>query len=57
MIKITETEKEFLQSEGFDYPEYLHHTLGKSRKKTYYATEAYDLMKCLRAYRKKVLAK
>ena len=57
MIKITKTEKEFLQSKGFDYPEYLHHTIGKGRKKTYYATEAYDLMKCLRQYRKQMLTK
>lgn len=56
MIRITKQEKEYLESQGCVYEEELHHTVGKGRKKTYYATESKKILNMLFYYRKSRLA-
>ena len=55
MIKISKIERDFLESEGFGFPEYLHRTHGKH--KSYYATEDKKLLKTLNDYRYKSVSK
>lgn len=50
MIKITKTERNYLESKGFGFPEFLHRTFGKH--KNYYATEDKKLMRVLNDFRK-----
>lgn len=52
MIKITKLEKDYLVSQGCVYEEEIHHTVGKGRKKTYYATESRKILNMLSSYRK-----
>lgn len=52
VIIITKKEMEYLESNGCLWEEELHHTLGKSKKKTYYATETRKVLNLLSNYRK-----
>lgn len=49
MIKISKKERDYLESKGFGFPEYLHRTYGKH--KHYYATEDKKLIKILEDFR------
>ena len=51
MVKISKQERDYLESKGFSFGEFLHRTYGKN--KTYYATESKNLMKVLNNFRKK----
>ena len=55
MIRISKTERDYLESKGFGFPYYLHRTFGKH--KNYYATEDPRLMKVLYNFRKRSIIK
>ena len=39
MLKISKEERDYLEKNGCSFPEDLHKTVGKGKRKTYYATE------------------
>jgi TfoX/Sxy family transcriptional regulator of competence genes len=51
LIKITKSERDYLEGKGFGFPYYLHRTFGKHKK--YYATEDKKLMMELNYFRNK----
>ena len=55
MIKINKQERDYLESKGFGFPEFLHRTYGKHKK--YYATEDKKLLKILNNFRNKSIDK
>ena len=55
MIRISKTERDYLESKGFGFPEFLHRTFGKH--KNYYATEDRKLLKVLNDFRNKSIIK
>lgn len=50
MIKISEKQKDYLESKGFGFPEDLFHTNGKGKARHYYATESAKVLKALENY-------
>jgi hypothetical protein len=52
LVIITKKEMEYLESNGCVWEEELHHTIGKGKKKTYYATENGKVLSLLSKYRK-----
>ena len=52
LVKITKKEMEYLKSNGCVWEDELHHTIGKGKKKTYYATESRKILNLLSNYRK-----
>ena len=57
LIKITKKERDYLVSQGCLYPDDLHSTEGKGKKKTIYATESWKVLNLLSQYRNSVIAK
>ena len=57
MIRITKKERDYLVSQGCKYPDDLHSTEGKGKKKTIYATESKEVLNLLNQYRKSIIAK
>ena len=55
MIRISKIERDYLESKGFGFPEFLHRTFGKH--KNYYATEDRKLLKVLNDFRNKSIIK
>lgn len=53
MLKISKEERDYLESNGCVFPDDLHKTVGKGKRKTYYATEN-SKVKNLLAQRKKL---
>ena len=47
MITIDRRQRDYLLKNGFKYGKDIHHTVGKGKKKTYYATESQKVMACL----------
>lgn len=47
MINIDARQRDYLLKNGFKYGEHIHHTVGKGKKKTYYATESKKVLECL----------
>ena len=48
MINIDTRQRDYLLKNGFKYGEDIHHTVGKGKKKTYYATESRKVLECLK---------
>ena len=47
MITIDRRQRDFLLKNGFKYGKDIHHTVGKGKKKTYFATESQKVLSCL----------
>ena len=52
MVKIDKRQKDYLLECGFVFGRDLHHTVGKGKKKTYYATESEKIIECLKKLEK-----
>ena len=48
MIKIDIRQRDYLLTKGFKYGKDIHHTVGKGKKTTYYATESKKVLDCLK---------
>ena len=55
LVRITKKEMEYLESNGCIWEDELHHTIGKGKKKTYYATESRKILNLLSNYRKSII--
>ena len=55
LIKISKTQRNYLEANGCSFPEDLHHTYGKH--KTYYATESPKVKALLKQYEEEVKSK
>lgn len=54
MERITKKEMEYLKSRGFKNKEDIHKTVATGKKASYFATESYEVMKCLLAFRSSI---
>ena len=47
MLRISKEERDYLEKNGCSFPDDLHKTVGKGKRKTYYATENSKVKKLL----------
>ena len=57
MLKISKEERDYLESNGCVFPDDLHKTVGKGKRKTYYATESPKVKALLKQYEEEVKSK
>ena len=48
MITINRRQVDYLLKNGFQYGKDIHHTVGKGKKKSYFATESPKVLDCLK---------
>ena len=56
MLRISKEERDYLEKNGCSFPEDLHKTVGKGKRKTYYATENSKVKRLLEQRRKAIKA-
>ena len=54
MVLITRNQRDYLEENGCIFERDLHRTIGKGKKKSYYATENKRVMTLLERYKKEV---
>jgi hypothetical protein len=55
MVKISKEERDYLERNGCVFPDDLHRTVGKGKRKTYYATENYKVKQLLAQRKRETL--